>query len=180
MTNLIPQVAKHRVTMEYWTRVFSVWIFIFSGIIGIAAVLLIPVRVLITSQVDVYAESANEAGREVNEYGLSSSVLIKSSNRAGLILNLSEKRKFSTLVDTLNSLKNNGVTIESLEFSRDETKAINPITMSGKALDRKALADFRETLLSNDEIADVFLPISNLARDKDISFVVTITMASST
>jgi len=38
------------------------------------------------------------------------------------------------------------------------------------------LADFRAELLANPDIEKAFLPLSNLAQDKDLSFTVSITM----
>ena len=175
MTNLIPQTAKHKVAKEYWTRVVSIWVFILSGIFIIAGVLLIPVNVIINNRIDIYSGPAQEAVKDVTEYDLSSSVLIKSSARAGLIMKLDEKDRFSRIVKLIESLTNAGVKIDNFDFSRTDT-GISPIAISGHADTRQTLAEFREILLSSDEIEDVLLPISNLARDKDITFNVTVTM----
>lgn len=175
MTNLIPQTAKKKVVLEYWTRVVSVWIFILSGIFIISSILLIPVNFIINSQIELYSAPAEDAGKDANEFNLSTSVLIKSSNKAGLITDLENRKRFSNVFSLIESLVNNGITIESVALSREED-GLAPILITGKASTRQALADFREILLSNEEIETVFLPISNLTRDKDINFNVTVTM----
>lgn len=177
MTNLIPQSAKKKVTTSYWTRVISVWIFIISGMFIIFSVLLIPVNFIINSQIKIYTEPSETASKDNNEYGLSSAVLIKSSAKARLIMDLEKRQYFSQMVELIESLTNEGVTIESFALSQIEGE-IAPIQITGQATTRLALADFRETLLSSKEIETVFLPISNLTRDKDITFNVTVTMKS--
>ena len=46
--------------------------------------------------------------------------------------------------------------------------------ISGDATTRQALADFRDRLLRQPEISDVVLPISNLAKDRDIKFSISV------
>ncbi len=178
MINLIPQTAKRKITLEYWLRVVSVWMMILTGITIIATLLLFPVYVLVNSKVAAYETSAMEAKSSVSEYDVSASALIDASVQARLLLDLADQQNFSALVVKIDSLKNENITIENFGFSRTAT-GVAPIEVIGKAKTRQALADFRETLLGDPAIEKVFLPISNLAQDRDIEFNVTITMKES-
>jgi len=175
MTNLIPQSAKKKVRIEYWTRVVTTWLFMLSVVLVVASLLLTPVNFLINYKIDIYSESASNASREVAEYDISSSVLVKSSKNASLILELETKQRFSEIINLIESLNNPGITITNFNLTRNKEQ-VAPVQLSGKAETREALAGFRETLLENREIETVFLPISNLARDKDITFTLTVTM----
>ena len=175
MINLIPTAAKRGIAFEYWIRVLSVCLFIASGLLVSTTLLLLPTYVLITYQINVYAKDITAATAEVNEYNLSSGALIQASQRAALIASLRDEQKFTTLLQQLERLENNNVFIDSFAFSRADG-ALEPIIISGKALTRQALADFRESLLKEETIEKVFLPISNLAQDKDIAFTITVTM----
>ena len=175
MINLIPQRAKSSITREYWMRVVSVWLFILSGVTIIIAALLVPVFALVNSQITAYSASAEEAISEVNKYDLSSTALVRASQDAVKILRMQNDAKFTDYIALFESLENDSIVIERYEFTKQE-EVLAPISISGKADTRQALADFREALLDNKDIETVFLPISNLAQDKNISFVITVTM----
>jgi hypothetical protein len=178
MINLIPPSAKRGITREYWLRVISVWVCIASVTLLILSVTLIPTYVFIHSQISVYADSAEAAIAEVGKHNLSSAALIQASQHAKLLRSLNDTKPFTELITDLESLQNPNITIDRFEFMRDNT-TLKPITIAGKAKTRQSLADFREALLTNPTIETVFLPISNLAQDKDISFLITVTMKES-
>lgn len=173
MINLIPPSAKKQIIHEYWLRVISIWFFILTGIFCILASLLLPVYVLINSQVAVYAPDAEVAINEAKSYDLSSTQLVLASKEAKLLLQLKEKTRFSELTETLFKLQNPGITINYLKFQETPT-GLAPIDISGAATTRQSLANFRENLLQNPIIDTVDLPISNLALDKDIDFNISV------
>lgn len=175
MINLIPQSAKSSITREYWTRVFTVWLFILGGVTFIITALLIPVLVLVNTQISAYEETAKAALSEVNKYDLSSTALVRASQDAAKIIRMQDAPRFTEYITLFESLQNDAITIERFEFTK-QGDALSPVSISGKAETRQALADFREALLEHDRIDTVILPISNLAQDKDINFAITVTM----
>jgi hypothetical protein len=175
MINLIPPSAKSSITREYWMRVISVWVFILTGVTIIIAALLVPVFALVNSQIAAYSASAKEAISEVNKYDLSSTALVRASQDAVKVIRMQNDAKFTDYITLFEALENESVVIERYEFTKQDD-VLDPISISGKAATRQALADFREALLDNKNIETVFLPISNLAQDKNISFVITVTM----
>ena len=68
-----------------------------------------------------------------------------------------------------------GIEIRKIVFGTDGDK-VKPITLSGVAADRESLAAFRDSLLGDEAIEKADLPISNLAKDKDINYSITVTM----
>ncbi len=175
MINLIPPHAKSSIIREYWFRVVSVWLFIVSAVTLIITALLIPVYVLINTQITAYAESAEAAISEVNKFDLSSSALVRASQDAVKIVKMQDDPRFTEYISLFQSLENSAVSINRFEFAKDGD-TVAPITIAGKAETRQSLADFREALLTNERIATVVLPISFLVQDKDIEVTFTISM----
>lgn len=173
MINLIPANARKIVVTEYWTRVASVWLFIVSFVSLMIMLLISPVYVLVTTSAKAYALTASEAAEKVAEYDLSVSALIKANILAQKIFDLREVERFSSVISSLESLQGEDISIESFEFGRKD-KALSPVQVTGQATTRQALASFRDVLLRQSNVTDVFLPISNLAKDKDIQFSISV------
>lgn len=174
MINLIPPVVRKAIVKEYWVRVISVFLGIASVVALISMLFLLPVYVLISSQVAVYAQSANEAALRVAEYDVSAGALVTANSMAQKITELQDVDNFSVVTDLLESLQGTAIIIEGYEFGRDASGALAPVQVTGKALTRQALADFRDTLLAQPTVAAVDLPIANLAKDKDIQFSIAV------
>jgi len=173
MINLIPPIVRKAVIKEYWTRVISVFLFIVSLVSLGIFVFALPVYVLVSDQVDVYAQSAAEASKRVAEYDLSAGALIRANQMAQKIFELREVDRFTDAVTLLESLQSEDVVITSFQLERAQNK-VGPVMIIGEASTRQALADFRDRLLKQPEISDVVLPISNLAKDKDIEFSISV------
>jgi len=170
MINLIPPVVRKAIVKEYWVRVLSVFLGIASIVALMSMVFLSPVYVLVSSQVDVYAQSANEAALRVAEYDISASALVAANSMAQKIVDLKEVDNFSAAAELLESLQGTGIVLDGFEFGREIGGDLAPVQVSGKAQTRQALADFRDALLAQPTITAVNLPIANLAKDKDIQF----------
>jgi hypothetical protein len=81
-------------------------------------------------------------------------------------------------VSLFQTLEGNGINLNTINVSRGVNNSLGPVSISGRAVDRQALADFRDRLLAEDAIEVVDFPISNLAKDRDIDFSMTLTMSS--
>lgn len=173
MINLIPPIVRKAVIKEYWTRVISVFLFIVSVVSFCIFVFALPVYVLVSDQVDVYAQSAAEASERVAEYDLSAGALIRANQMAQKIFELREVDRFTDAVTLLESLQSSDITITTFQFNRVKGE-VGPVMILGNATTRQALADFRDRLLSQPKISDVVLPISNLAKDRDIEFSISV------
>jgi hypothetical protein len=176
MINLVPPTAKKKIIAEYWVRVVSVWLLILSVMLFVVSLFLLPVYVLVTSQVNVYASSANEATAKVAEYDLSASALAQTNVQSQALFELRHMKKFSDLIENFNSLMGTEIVVTSMEFKRSGMK-LDSVLINGQAKDRKALADYRDNLLKLSEVKDVHLPIANLAKDRDITFSISVTLS---
>jgi hypothetical protein len=173
MINLIPPIVRKAVIKEYWARVISVFLFIVSIVSFGIFVFALPVYVLVSDQVDVYAQSAAEASKRVAEYDLSAGALIRANQMAQRIFELRQVDKFTEVVTLLESMQSTDIIIKTFTFDRVKGE-IGPVMISGDATTRQALADFRDRLMRQPEVSDVVLPISNLAKDRDIQFAISV------
>jgi hypothetical protein len=175
MINLIPEVVRTAIVKEYWVRVVTVAFFMFSAVLVAVVLIASPVYVLITTQVDAYATSANEAAMRVADFDVSSSELVRANQMSAQIAALESETKFMDVVNMVELVPKTGIEISSYSFNRSGGK-VSPIQIAGVAETRQTLAAFRDELLKNDRVLDAVLPISNLAKDKDLDFLLTVTI----
>lgn len=175
MINLVPPVAKKSIITEYWIRVASVWLMLWAFTIFAAASMLLPTYVLINSRVSTYEASAAAASQKVADYQNASQSLIRASQQAKLIVDEKEVPQFSKYIWLLKELQGEGIQFTMMSIQRAEGGTdINSISVGGVASSRETLASLRDRLKADERIESVDLPISNLARDKDIVFNMTI------
>ena len=175
MINLIPQSAKKQVIVEYWLRVVTVWLLLFSIVAAIGTAIMFPVYVLIKTQTDVYRESANAAVQKIAVYENVSTDLVRSSQQAKIVLENKSTQSLSQYIKILGTLETDALELSGITIAKGD-KGVDSVQIAGTANDRKALADFRDRLLSLPEVEKVDFPISNLAKDKDILFDMVITL----
>lgn len=179
MINLIPPQAKKRIQLEYWLRVFSVWATLWSGALIIGIAILIPSYVLIVSQVKVYSESAAAASQKILNFENVSKELGRSSQQAGTLLMGLKQPLLTEYTSTFKSLEEPGIAISKITMTRVDT-GLSAAQISGEAESRQALADFRDRLRAQPDVSAVDLPISNLAKDKDIQFSLSVSFTNAT
>ncbi|HEY0964599.1 MAG TPA: hypothetical protein VGE31_02275 [Candidatus Paceibacterota bacterium] len=179
MINLIPPKAKRSILLEYWLRVLTVWFSLWSVAILIGVAILIPSYVLIVSQVKVYSDSAAEASQKILDFENVSKDLVRSSQQAGTLLKGLEDPLLSGYTERFKELEGSGIEISEIVMGRTDT-GMSPAQISGEAESRQALADFRDRLRMEENVAGVDLPISNLAKDKDIQFSLTVSFTNAT
>jgi hypothetical protein len=176
MINLIPPEARTRIIKEYWFRVVTVWLFMVAVVGVTVAALLLPAYVLVTSQVRVHESSATEA----TEQAAASKILVDASTEASLIVGDSNAQSLLEVLDMVESeIVPGSIVVNGYSFVRAGV-VLGEVKIEGVAATRLALASFRDELIMQPLIERVDLPISNLAKDKEISFSMTLILAAPT
>jgi hypothetical protein len=139
--------------------------------------ILFPPYISVSSQVTAYEESANRASQKVADYESASVALVQASQQAREIVQQAEVASMSSYVGLFTSLQGADILITRLSLIQKDAKIL-PVSITGTATDRQALATFRDQMLAHPLITEVDLPISNLASDKDILFSLSVTMAN--
>jgi len=175
MINLIPPEAKNKIIIEYWTRVVSVWSAAITAALIAGICILVPTYVLITIQIGTNESSSKAASEKVSEYESFTKELANANQKAKVISDSANDTPISNLIYMIRSYESSEVTVSKVAMSRIKG-GFDPIVVSGEARSRQALAAFRDKLLAEPNVAAVDLPISNLAKDKDIQFNLTVTI----
>lgn len=169
MINLIPPKAKKLVVREYWLRVAAVWFLMLSFALLIMTFLSLPTYILISSLERAMASQIDYAKAEQGSYKELERT-IKNTNALIVHLNRGEGEvRFSALVDELDQVSGESVTLTEFGFIEEDGE-LKQISLVGHADTRVALSSFRDRLEAHEQFASVDLPISNLAKDKDITF----------
>lgn len=179
MANLVPQLAKKKIAQEYWVRVVTAWFLLATITLLICSVFLFPVYIFTSTQVAVHAESAAAAAESVADYEAVATALERANKEAQLVIEDSRKTRAYDYIALFAALEGQGVTLTSLTFSKQGDVA-EPIELEGVADDRESLAAFRDRLLAAEAIESVDLPISNLAKESNITFDMTIKITKDT
>lgn len=175
MINLIPPKAKKDLLVEYWARVVSVWLMLISGALLVGSILLIPVYVLIENHISINKDQSSEVLLQVEEFDQLSESINYSNKEAIFMVNESDLPVLSEVIETFKSLESNDIQIAAISVGREGT-GLRSVKISGIADDRLALSGYRDSLEAEEIVKDVDLPISNLAKDKDIFFNLTLSM----
>lgn len=175
MINLIPGNAKKSITLEYWLRVSTSWFFLWAATFLVAIFILVPAYVLINIQVSVYENSAKIAQERITSYEEVSNSLKNASEQAKLIVDGTKQTMMNEYIALFEQLQYPGIELSKVALARSD-KGVTPVILDGRAVDRESLAAFRDRLLAEPTVEAVDLPISNLAKDKDIQFTLTVTM----
>ena len=174
MSNLLPPDARKGVAKEYWLRVVSVWLMLFAFACLIVGVLAFPSFVAITTTTEDMASTGGEEAAETAELRQAESAIMVSNLQASQILSQQTDVSFSALIQTLEDLSGNGVSLTSYDLSQTEG-ILDPIIVRGVADSRTTLTGFVERIEAEAQFAEAELPIANLAKDTDIAFQITIT-----
>jgi hypothetical protein len=179
MINLIPQSAKKSIKIEYWLRVITVWGILMTGALIASIFIMAPAYVLINLQIDASAASSAAASEKIATYESVTKDLARSNAEAKAILDTTEYVPISTYIDMIRSIEGENITVSEVTVSRSKT-TFAPIQIKGEAVDRQSLSRFRDGLLANPAVAGVDLPISNLAKDKEIQFNLSVSLKNPT
>ena len=176
MANLIPPDAKKAIIYEYWIRVFTVW-FVMIGLAFIVVSLLkAPTFVLVQSQLNSFSGAYDGAREKEEAFTEAQQTIVDANDLSVLLTEFSTTIESSELIKILDDLAGSDVRISDFSFKRS-ADVLDSITVTGLADTRVSLAGFSDNIESHPLFDNAELPISNLAKDKDITFNIEITPA---
>lgn len=145
----------------------SVWTILIASACIVAVVINVPAYVLVKSQLESYLQEYNQATLETESFKESEKDVVQSNELATLLMK-SDATQFSEEMLHLDAQTKNGVHIMQFVFERDT------IIVTGRADSREALSVFQKTLEADPRFTSATLPLSNLAKDRDIPFSITL------
>lgn len=178
--NVLPLNEKQSLKKEYWMRFTNVAFSLLAFILSIAILLLLPSYFFSVSKLKLAEsklESFNTANPEIATYDINA--LISEINKKITTLSSSGKDPLELPSDKIlklaTTLRSKGITLSSINYLEKENNT-KVIELTGLTADRVTLRNYKSTLVSSPDIANVELPISDfLGRsNSDFSMVITL------
>lgn len=172
MTNLLPAQGKKRLKQQYWMRVATVF-FIVAGIgFLVSAATLLPTYFYISFQSNALknASAAHQADtlsfREMDD-------AIELANDISVALTADQEYiNVNEVQKEIIAFSEGLATINNISIAKEEY--VTSVVVSGVAFDRESLVEFRDKAEAHRFFTYVKLPLSNLAKDQDIPFSLTL------
>jgi len=176
MINLLPPKARKAAAREYWAHVCTVWGILLSIIALVTFLLLIPSYVLVTSQLTAL-ETAVQEGVGSEESFKAAEEHIRNANLLSSQLNKRDVLVPShEIIRALEEAASSEIQLNFFKIVRENT-TIKNIHIQGTASSREALAQFKITLERSPLFETAVVPISDLARETNLPFAITVIIA---
>ena len=176
MINLLPPQGKKLVAREYIFRVSAVAGFVCAFFLLASAVALVPTYILF---------SPSGAGPSQEEKGVPSEeeymqLVAELKEASGIAAQLNKKINTvaaSSVVTHIEDALFPDITLAAITFSEEAAQV--RISVRGTARTRESLRSFLDTLKKDPFFADAQVPVSELARDTNVQFTMTLTLKPS-
>jgi Tfp pilus assembly protein PilN len=175
MRNLLPEKNKRENHLEYRLRLvilYLVWIFVS---IFIFLVFLIPCYIISLSREAEFAQKSEKVSGSVAAKGAADSKakLNKSQNEVVTIEALDGQSVVRGIIDTILSYKTAGIQLIGFTIGRLQNGQ-RQVSITGNSKDRESLVTFSKQLSMEKLFTSVNLPVSNLSKDSNIGFSITL------
>lgn len=174
MFNLLPKAAKDTIRREYRVRLAAVALFFLSAALVIAALMLLPSWFLSAQKEAAARARADALVRSLSQRSAAGleQELRTAQQRLNLLSREAPVVSLYELTERIAAGRPPGVSLESITFSRTP-EGRRAAFVSGTARDRAALVSFSRSLERARAFEKVDLPLSALAKEKDLIFSLT-------
>lgn len=179
LTNLLPPERQKALSHDYFLRL-GVVVAVLVTLLSLASMsLLIPAYVLLTDSARAKAESlANIESSFSSTSGTALSVRLAALDSSTAALSaLALAPSASALIRSVLGISHPGVTLTALSYKPAEAKTSGTLLITGTALTRDALRTYQLSVESAHLALSAALPVSAFAKDSNIPFTITVTLA---
>lgn len=179
LTNLLPFERQRALMRDYFLRTGVVGALLLSALVLVAAVLLLPTYQLLSQSM-----SAKQARLSTMESRFSSSSESTLSARltaltedTAILAKLADVPSVSTIIRDLLATPRPGIALSGLVYAAADQASSGTLAVSGTAKTRESLRNYQLALQGASFARAAALPVSAYAKDSDISFTISITLA---
>lgn len=179
LTNLLPMKRQKRLAREYLFRLGVVTIYVCVVLIAAAAAFLIPTFVMLTyngNAKEVQLASVNSVLAASDEASLANRLSALSKDAAALVI-LSKRRTASDVLRETLAVPRPGVSLMSFVYSPVKSYIPNTLALTGTTTTRDDLRNYQLAFQAQPFVSAADLPVSVYAKDTDINFTLTLTLA---
>lgn len=176
MFNVLPDSLKKLIRQEYYFRLAIIVALAFIALQVIGLFLLLPSWVLSTyKEQEALSDVAAVHESPMENHLQSVSDTITQTNRTLAVMNTLLYPEAAPLFQDILSRQPAGVHLTGFSYTLADDGTAS-IVASGNALTRNILVSFEKSLEKSSLFASVNLPVSNLAKDTDIPFSITLSV----
>lgn len=180
--DLMPEARRHALGRGYVLRLVTVAAMLGTALAIIAAVLLIPsYTYLLTAKRSAEARLADaNAALAAAQAGSLAKQLAGLEADAGTVAAIEATPHASAILRQVLIVGRAGIILTSFNYSAPAAARPGTLALSGTAASRNDLRSFQLALLASPVFATADLPVSSYAKESDIPFTITATLATST
>jgi len=175
MRNILTNQTKSLIQKEYRVRVAVLATLFLSTSLIIGGVFLIPSYFLSKERMVSIENQAYliEKSPVLQENQSLSDALKLAQEELRILSSVKDQKLFSSRLESIITEKPRGISLTSFTYTvfGDEKRTMS---LAGKAFTREDLLSFEKTLKNNPDFISVEFPVSNLAKDKNINFAITL------
>ena len=179
LTNLLPPERQNALSRNYFLRLSVIIVWFMTSLMLISAVLLLPTYLLLTGSAgakEAHLATINSALSASNGEALSARLAVLSDNAATLSA-LAHTPSASVVIRSVLALSRPGITLSSFSYVPADGTSPGTLAISGIALTRDALRSYQLALSGASFVHTADLPVSAYAKDSNIAFTITVTLA---
>ncbi len=166
--NILPQLEKDAISKGYKTRIFvtSFWTAFFTFVL--CSVLLLPVYIVANSKLSEMEEWNKLNSKAVKEQADIINAPRLLNQKVLLVMQNIESIPVADKIIEVTNAPNYGVVIKRISYEKIK------IIVSGSAPNRDSLLSFKKEVDKIDFVKSTFVPVGDFAKDKDLTFTMTI------
>lgn len=171
MFNLLPDSLKQEITKEYKLRRFIIIVIFFVFIEVSFMIFMLPSFIVSYSkekEVELRVQIVDKSSSSSNVNSVKS-VIRSLNNDLNIIDKTSKYLEVIPIIDIILSKKTNSIKITDFSYTSLSTSTAT-LAIQGVSSTRDVLVEFKKNLGESGVFKNIDLPISNLAKDRDIKF----------
>lgn len=179
LTNLLPPERQSSLTRDYFIRLGVVAMIFVTILALVSLVLLVPTYVFLVGSSRVKTERlANIESTLVSSDGANLSARLAALSKSATTLSaLAEAPTASVTIRSVLAVSRPGITLSGFVYTAAEPKTAGTLAITGTALTREALRSYQMALQGAAFAQAADLPVSAYAKDSNITFTITVTLA---
>lgn len=175
LQNLLPKEQKKELTKEYYVRLVTVVSVLLAGAVGIGYIALLPVYMHTIGELDISEAAYELHQKNVQDARVLTEEVAESTAMLSFLEEKYEQVKMTTLLDEVFAARFEGVSVTGFSYRRKDSVFV----LQGIAETRDLVVPYARTLESNERFVKVPVPFSNLAKNTDLEFTLSIELAES-
>ena len=179
LTNLLPPERQRMLRRYYFIRLGVVATTLVILLILAAALLLLPTYVFLTESAKTEQDRIANTENTINssDEATLSSRLIELSNSTVALSALANTHPVSALMNNVLVIPRPGIVLSGFDYGPGVGESAGTLAVSGTATTRDALRNYQLALEGASFARSADLPVSAYAKDTEISFTITVTLA---